>query len=155
MRSRLDLEPHHSSDQLSLFSSSRDEFAAEVLVSCDEMSAWHQKNWLSFDPLTMTEFNEPERMEVLFLKALAHSGLSDSYIERLLSAGLRKPYRYDPGETFFSFADFHWITIPPEPDPAAIAVEYIEDLADQKEWDELREFQKKIAAVLAGEEPNA
>jgi hypothetical protein len=125
------------------------------MVSYDEMAAWHQKNWLSFAPFTLSEFNEPERMEVLFLRGLARSGLSDAYIENLLRAGLQKPYCYDPCETFYSFGDQCWISVPPEPDPANITEEYIDELAELKEWDKLRELQKKVAVILeAAEQPS-
>lgn len=122
---------------------------AAVLVSYDEMAAWYRKHWLSFDPGTITEFHESQQMEVAFIKGLAHSGLSDAYIDRLLAAGLEKPYCYDPRDTFFSFADYGWKGLPPEPDPATTVCDYIEERVEMKDWDELKELQKKICNALA------
>jgi hypothetical protein len=88
-------------------------------VSVDEMNSWFHKNWLSFDPSATTEYSERERIEVLFVRGLARSGLSDAMVSRIFSAGLERRYCYDSDTTFFSFVQNRCISIPPERDPAA------------------------------------
>jgi len=114
------------------------------------MISWHRKGWLSFDPSATAEYSEKERVEVLFIKGLAHSGISDAMIHRLLSASLESPYCYDPSTTFFSFVLNRWITLPPELDPLDVTAEYIDGLAAAEDWEALRELRNRIAAALEG-----
>jgi|WetSurMetagenome_2_1015567.scaffolds.fasta_scaffold366257_2 hypothetical protein len=132
------LSPRHSLAlfQPSLFRMTPEEFAANTSVSLDEMKLWNEKGWLSFDPFIINEFDERERLEVLFIKALAHSGLSYAMINNLLF-GLKKPFCYDPEETFFSFAKESWITLPKESEGADMAHEGIKAFARNDVWDEL------------------
>jgi hypothetical protein len=91
---------------------------------------------------------------VLFIKGLAHSGLSDAMVNRLLSAGLERPYCYAPSTTVFSFCQNRWISLPLAPDPAEIAYEYINELATNEDWPALRELQERINQVLANVDPH-
>jgi hypothetical protein len=132
------LSPRHSLAlfQPTLFRMTPEEFTANTSVSLDEMKVWNEKGWLSFDPFTIDEYDERERLEVLFIKALAHSGLSYAMINNLLF-GLKKPFCYDPEETFFSFAKESWVTLPKEPAGAEMAREEINAFARNEVWDEL------------------
>lgn len=142
-----ELAPRHLSAQLSLFPSTREQFIAEMFVSADEMGLWHRKGWLSFDPLTVDRYDEQERVEVLFIKGLTCSGLSDAMIIRILSS-LKKPFCYDPSTTFFSFAENRWISLPPERDQVDVTNEYLNDRIDAEDWDALRIMQNKISQAL-------
>jgi hypothetical protein len=129
------------------FKQSSDEFITEMRVSIDELSRWRANGWLSFDPVLLREFDEKERIEVLFLKSVVRFGLSDSMINRILS-GLGKPYCYDPKETFFSFERETWITLPPKPDPKEFVSEGIESLIENEEWEELKSLKDRIFEVI-------
>jgi len=133
--------------QPTLFRMSLEEFTAHTSVSLDEMKRWNEKGWLSFDPDMIKHYDERERVEVLFIKALARSGLSDAMIHRLLS-GLRKPYCYDPETTFFSFAKEEWITLPTEPDRAGTVHEGIEALIENEAWEDLAALKERISEVM-------
>ena len=149
-----ELAPRHSSTQLTLFPSTREAFVAETFISADEMESWHRKGWLSFDPLQVDRYDAPERVEVLFIKGLSRSGLSDAMINRILNS-LERPYRYDPSETFFSFLENRWIGLPPEPDPADVTGHYLAELVKAEDWESLRELQCKISEALdAAENPD-
>lgn len=143
------LHPRHASALLqpTLFRSTREQFVARTSVSVDEMEGWHRKGWLSFDPLTVAEYDEKEFLEVLFIKALARFGLSDAMVERLL-AGLEKPYCYDPLATFYSFAEESWINLPPERDPADVTHEYVDNLVAEEEWAELEILGETISEAM-------
>jgi hypothetical protein len=132
------LSPRHALAlfQPTLFRMTPEEFTANTSVSLDEMKLWNEKGWLSFDPYTIDEYDERERLEVLFIKALAHSGLNYAMINNLLF-GLKKPFCYDPEETFFSFAKESWITLPKETGDVEMAREGISAFARNAEWDEL------------------
>jgi hypothetical protein len=141
------LAPRHASNQLTLFPLTRDELIAEMSVSADEMCAWHRKAWLSFDALAIDRFDEPERIEVLFIKGMTRSGLSDAMINSILSS-LEKPYSYDPYKTYFSFVENRWISLPPERDPADVTNDYFNELIATEKSDVLRELQLKVSEVL-------
>jgi len=137
--------------QATLFKSTEDEFVAQTAVSVDVMAAWHVKGWLSFAPENLAEYDDKERHEVLFVKGLAHSGLSDAMIDRLL-AKLSKPYCYDPARTTYSFVEERWIGLPPEPDPFDVVLEhmdeYLEVLVMDENWNDLRSLHEQIGEML-------
>lgn len=147
------LDQHSLQQSLFFFTLSRDELAASLMVSCDEMTAWYKKDWLSFDPATMTDFGQPQQAEVAFITGLARSGLSDAYIDRLLSAGLEKPYCYDPNDTLFSFAEHRWVGIPSPPHRDDLVDEFLDELIEFEDWERLTQLQEKIAAALTAAAP--
>ncbi|MCE5264843.1 MAG: hypothetical protein LLG97_15095 [Deltaproteobacteria bacterium] len=132
------LSPRHSLAlfQPTLFRMNPEEFTAHTGVSLDEMRLWNEKGWLSFDPFQIDEFDERERQEVLFIRALARSGLSYAMVNNLLF-GLKKPFCYDPEETFYSFAKDSWVTLPKEQPGAEMSREGIRALPVNAVWDEL------------------
>jgi len=144
-----ELAPRHSGAlcQGSLFVSTREEFIAKVFASVDEMSSWRLKGWLSFDPLTLAQYDEKERVEVQFIEGLARSGLSNAMIDRMLS-NLEKPYCYDSSTTFFSFVENRWIGLPPAQDPAEVTREYLNELVVNQDWGALRELHNEISQTL-------
>ena len=143
---------HSSLHQKTLFPTrSIVEFEAETAVSTDEMSRWYDKEWLSFDPSALNEFDEPQWVEVEFVKGLVRSGLSDEWIGKLLSK-LEKPYCYDPKNTFYSFADQSWKTVPRIPEPEEVIEEsldsYLQGLADAEEQKRLLEIRETLDDLL-------
>lgn len=122
-----------------------EEFIARTTVSLDEMKLWHERGWLSFDPCTIDEYDEREWMEVRFIRAMARFGLSCAMIDNLLF-GLKRPFCYDPEETFYSFADESWITLPKKPDRTETTLIGIQAFARNEAWDELeKELLRKRA----------
>jgi len=124
----------------------REEFIADMSVSADQMGSWHRKEWLSFNPLTLADYEEKERFEVIFIRGLTRSGLSDAMINGMLSS-LEKPYCYDPSKPFFPFVENRWISLP-EQDPADVTNKYVDELVETQDWDALRELRKKISQAL-------
>ena len=70
-------------------------------------------------------------------------------VNRILSAGLEKPYCYDPSTTFFSFCQNRWISLPLAPDHEDIVSEYINELVAEENGPVLRELQERITRALA------
>src|SRR5438552_1468778 len=144
-----DLAPRHCGAlyQEALFISTLEEFIAEISVSEDELCSWHRKRWLSFNILTLAQYDEREHVEVHFIKGLARSGLSDAMMSRMLSS-LEKPYCYDPSKTFFSFVENRWIGLPREQDHADVVIDYLHELVETQDWRALRELRTKISLAL-------
>lgn len=143
---------HSSLHQKTLFpTKSIAAFETETAVSTDEMKRWHDNEWLSFDPFALNEFDESHWIEVKFLKGLVRSGLSDEWINKLLSK-LEKPYCYNPKNTFYSFADKSWKTIPRIPEPEEVIEEsldsYLQGLADVQEQERLLEIRETVDDLL-------
>jgi len=144
--------PCSSSSQKTLFPfKSVEQFEIETAVSSDQMTRWHKKGWLSFDPSSTSRFDEPHWVEVDFVKGIARSGLSDEWIDTLLSK-LRAPYCYDSKRTFYSFAEQSWKTVPTIPEPEEVTEEivdeYLQDLAEAEELDALLGMRETIDDLL-------
>jgi len=145
---------HSSLHQKTLFpTKSIAAFEMETAVSADEMKRWHDKEWLSFDPSALGEFDEAQWIEVEFVKGLVRSGLSDEWIGKLLSK-LERPYCYAPKNTFYSFAVQSWKTMPGIPEPEEVIEEsldsYLQDLADSEDRERLLEIRGTIDDLLEG-----
>jgi hypothetical protein len=97
--------------ELDLFSVKRDAYLAAARVSLDDLARWRANGWISFDATDLDELSEPLCNELVFIRNLARSGLSDHQIGALL-AKLEAPYQYDPGRTAYSFA-YGWVQPPP------------------------------------------
>ncbi len=137
--------------QPTLFPSAMEEFVVEMGVSQDEMKRWCATGWLAFDPDTIRICDEAQRTEVQFVQALVRFGFSDAMVSRLL-ATLRKPYCYDPRETFYSFSRQGWVTVPPEPDPTTLVVDGIEAMIQEEQWSELEVIRDRIEEAMKDHE---
>lgn len=149
------LDPNPLQPSLFSFTLSRDEVAAMLMVPCDEMTAWYKNDWLSFDPSEIMDFSLSQRTEVAFMKDLARSGLSGAYVKRLLSAGLEKPYCYDPQDTLYSFGEHRWVARQSLPDPDDLIERFLDDLIELEDWERLTQLQEKISAALATANPQS
>lgn len=118
--------------QRTLFPEARDGFLARIRLSLDELERWQERGWLSFDARSMTELDEPETTEILFVRNLAHSGLPDAIINTMLET-LPKPYSYDPLATAFNFIH-GWVALPPfdEEDVDRFMDDYLEEWTKAK-----------------------
>lgn len=137
--------------QRSLFTMNLEELESTTKVSADEMRRWRDQGFLAFDPREVTAFDERHRVELEFVAAVVRSGLGDAWVESLL-AQLRKPYCYDPNQTFYSFSHRRWVTLPPQKDTEELIDQYLAELADGENWSTLRELRDRIEDMLPHEE---
>ena len=93
-------------------------------VKLSDAKRWLKNGWLSFDPSDNYEWKRAEIRELCFVRNIARSGLSTKQISRMLEE-LKKPYRYDPIRTAYSFSE-GWVEAPPA-DPE----EFIDDLIER------------------------
>jgi len=144
-----DLPPRHALalTQNCLFTMGLDEFEASAQVSGDEMQRWRERGFLSFDPRVVVAFDDRHRIEVEFIAALVRSGLGDAWIEEILG-GLRKPYCYNPAQTFYSFSHRRWITLPPAQKAQEVIIHQLATLARAEEWIVLRDLRDRIEGML-------
>jgi len=98
---QLDLFPHETARDL-----------ARAGVSPDDVARWKAIGWLSPDTAAGQTMHTPEFYEVVFVRSIARSGLSDQQITTLLDE-LPKPYCYDPLLVAYSFA-LGWVQRPPD-----------------------------------------
>lgn len=152
------LRPRHAVaiDQGMLFPVALETFEVQAGVSADEMARWHKRGWLSFAPAERAQLDDREWHEVRFVAAVARSGLSDAWIDRLL-AKLPKPYCYDPGATLFCFATDSWVQLPKQPESLSEEPEfdvseeldgYLNGLAADGDWSSLRAIRDDIDSLL-------
>ncbi len=140
--------------QLDLFEKTRDELLAIARISLDELERWRAKGWISFDASNLNTMAERLFNEVIFIRNLARSGLSDVQIATLL-ADLEPPYRYHPTRTAYSFA-YGWVQPPPILDEDEVNAfvrahlpKWIDDKARLGEIDILKELQSKLFSAIA------
>jgi len=129
-------------------------FEIETGVSRDEMSRWADKGWLSFEPASVEEYDEPQWGEVEFVKPVVRSGLSDEWIDTLLSK-LESPFCYNSKRTFYSFTDQSWKTVPTIPEPEETVDEYLQGLADDEHWDALLDIAERVNGLLGDRAQNS
>ncbi len=97
--------------ELDLYSMERDRYLAAAGVSLDDLDRWCDKGWISFDARGVDQLSTHMAHEVVFIRNLVQSFLSDAQIDALLKK-LEKPYQYDPTRTAYSFA-YGWVQPPP------------------------------------------
>ncbi len=144
------LDCAHFRDQPTLFGDLTlplEQIEVETRVSRDELTRWHERGWLSFNPEEMTTFDIPERAEIRFVEKIARFGLCDEWVTKFLS-GLPKPYCYDAEDTFYSFSFSSWVTVRSVEEELD---EYLQTLASEGEWDTLRSIQETISDLLEDE----
>ena len=73
------------------------------------MARWREMGWISFDAAALEILEDNEFAEMVFVRDVAQSGLSDAFITELLSQ-LPKPYSYSPMTTAYHF-NWGWVQV--------------------------------------------
>lgn len=137
--------------QRCLFTSRFEDVLVRLQISADDVVRWHAKGWLSFDGQNITEvddFNDPREWELIVVRDIVRSGLSDAQIESVFSR-LPKPYALDPSRLVFSFRHGWVAAVPPqEPDPDEIIAENLDSWLEDCDEDRLRQLQIRIDGLL-------
>lgn len=95
--------PSQVGAQFSLFPDELDNVLARARVSLEDMAQWQELGWISYDVSTRQTLEGHEIAEMVFVRNLARSGLSNAFVSELLGE-LAKPYAYPPLTTAYSFA---------------------------------------------------
>lgn len=121
--------PSPVSAQFSLFPEERDDALAQARVSVEDMAQWQALGWISYDVSTRQTLEYHELAEMLFIRNLARSGLSNAFISELLGE-LTTPYSYPPMTTAYSFA-LGWVEAV-IPDMDSLVKNHLESWAQEK-----------------------
>jgi hypothetical protein len=134
-----------------LFKQGSEDIPPRAQVSADELRRWHSNGWLSFDFSATTKFDafgDPRIWEVLVVRDIVRSGLSDAQVEYLLQL-LPKPYTFNPDRLAFSFCHGWVEAVPPEaPDIDAMIDDHLDSWLEGCDNERLSELQSKISALL-------
>ncbi len=101
--------PTQVPNQLKLFPDLRDDVLAKARVSIDDMARWQQLGWISYDVTALETLEDYQAAEMVFVRDLARSGLTDALITEMLGE-LPKPYAYSPSTTAYNFS-YGWVEV--------------------------------------------
>ena len=90
-------------DQLSLFPELTAKTLANARVSYDEAERWRDLGWVSSDVAAFEQLLDNQVAELIFVRNIARSGLTDAQINALF-AELPRPYEYRSDHTAYCFA---------------------------------------------------
>jgi hypothetical protein len=137
--------------QRCLFTTSFQRVLVEMRISPDEVAAWHDRGWLSFDGADnpeLDDLDDPRIWQLTVVRDITRSGLSDAHVEYLLQQ-LPKPCAVNPDRLAFSFR-YGWVEAaePEEPDSAAIVEEHLDTWLGDRDQEQLRELRDRITELL-------
>jgi len=140
--------------QQSLFRVPFDAVLPDLRVSADELVRWRRNGWISFELAGVSEVNDcddPHVWEIIFIRDIVRSGLSDGQIVWLLSRCPR-PFTFDPDRIVFSFR-YGWVmpaeVEPSEPEsPDDIIEENLDAWLEERDAERLAELRMKIDDLL-------
>jgi len=139
--------------QASLFPEDVHDVLARLKISSDDLARWHQYGWVSFGTNTADHLEPAQIDELVFVRDVVRSGLSDALLKMLFEQ-LPKPLAADPDRIAFSFT-YGWVlpTLTSEPDLDGYVEDnvdtWLEQLAEEGQIARLTELRDKIEELLA------
>lgn len=138
--------------QRTLFPLPTDQRLPDHDVSPDEIKAWYKRGWISFDIDRLTQIDQPEDLEISFVRNIARSGLPIHTVNELLSK-LEDPYSYDPVATAYHFV-YGWVESKPE-DAFELIDRHLSDWIEQRvadgDFERLQELRDQLDDCLPEE----
>ena len=114
--------------QQSLFQTTLKDELVRLRISADELARWHSSGWVSFDGSTdfrLNEHDDPRIFELIFVRDVSRSGLSDSQLKYLFDQ-LPKPFAFNPDRIAYSFR-YGWVEIIPTEPPENMIEDHIDE----------------------------
>ncbi len=139
------------SDQMSLFQIRLKDMLARLRVSTDTIAKWHAEGWVSIngsEDIVLNESDDPRVFEILFVRDVVRSGLSEAQIKYIFSM-LPKPFAFNPKTITFSFK-YGWVEVMPPKDPTTHIEEVLEAELSRDGPSRLEELRDWIDELLAG-----
>ena len=117
----------------------------ECRVRSEDLRAWRERGFLSFDPEPGGRFQTAHLAEVMFLKGILNLGLPDESVHRLLKP-LDQPYAYQPMTTVCCFTSGRWYGLDPgcEPNLAVSRWEFWRRVVREDSLENLHEVRDAI-----------
>ncbi|MCF7816809.1 MAG: hypothetical protein K9M54_02905 [Kiritimatiellales bacterium] len=106
------------SGQLSLFPTAPRELCKALGLPWWTAIQLHKEGFISFDPDSIPELNEPQMAELSFVGSLVAANCSPEALQDLLS-GLTKPYCYSHRKIYYYWPSKTWKPIPELPEEAS------------------------------------
>lgn len=138
--------------QPTLFPEDIHDVLARLKVSPDELGRWHQLEWMSFDATSAERLEPAQFDELVFVRDVVRSGLSDAVL-RILFEQLPRPLAADPDRITYSFTH-GWVqpVLTSEPDPGELVDAnvdaWFEQLAEEGQMGRLIELRARIEQLL-------
>ena len=134
-----------------LFRSPFQKALVKMHISADEVARWHVRGWLSFgikDTCELDDFDDPRVSELIIIRDVLRSGLSDAQIECLLD-GLPRPISMDPDRLAYSF-HHGWVEAIPaeEPKPEVVIEECLGSWLEDGDRERLVELRDRIEQMI-------
>ncbi len=134
-----------------MFPQPLNDFLIATGTSCEQLQGWHTRKWLSFQPEAECLYDAWHYEEVMFIKALADSGIGELVIEHLLDK-LAAPYQYPALSTAYCFGREQWVRVRGEPDIGQIIDEnfdsWLSDLAEAGDTNRLMDVSERLSDLL-------
>ena len=135
--------------QQSLFQTTLKDELVRLRISADELSRWYSSDWVSFDgstDLRLNEHDDPRILELIFVRDISRSGLSDSQLKYLFDQ-LPKPFAFDPDRIAYSFR-YGWVEIVQTEPPENMIEDHIYEWLEMIDTERLQELQEQISKLL-------
>lgn len=138
--------------QLTLFRHSMDVALANAGVSRDEMRRWHRRGWLSFDyqPIDVQTYDDPQINELLFVRDVVRSALSDVQIRQVLRQCPR-PLYYHPDFLVYHFR-YGLVECLPQPSTDDLIGNDLDTWLENQDRDTLTALREQIDEMLQAQE---
>lgn len=120
---------------------------AGIQVSLDEARRWHERGWF---PFALDDQLHPLAVNHLrFVRDVVRSGLEDAQVAHLMGR-LPKGILTGPERTTYSFS-YGWVEATQQEAETLDLDEAIDQLAENEDWDRLRELRDQIDCCLEDE----
>ena len=105
--------------------------------------------WLSFDPESISELNEGQEAELIFLGSLVVAGCDNAMLEQMLH-DLKKPYQYSLERIFYDWRKNQWSVLPSMTslEPEEFLREWLDELVEQENEKQLQQIEQLVAKAL-------
>jgi hypothetical protein len=120
-------------------------------IGLNWMAALHlyDQGLLSFNPSTERNLLESQMAELKLVGSLVVAGCDDLMLRHLLR-GLTKPYQYRQDMIYYDWASQEWrlLPLPEDIDRSQFFQEWLDELVDQGELDELKALEASVRTAL-------
>ena len=137
-------------NQLNLFPIISREVCERIGLNWLSAIELYNMGFLSFDPTGKETLDTFEETELLFLGSLVVGGCDKDMLKFILKK-LKKPYQYQIDKIYYCWSSKEWLLLPKENefDNYSIVEEWIEELEDEKDIEQLEELMDIVESALS------
>ncbi len=137
--------------QRNLFSRNPKEVCAQIGLQWFAAMNLYADGYLSVSPDIITDLDDGQEAELLFVGTLAVWANDHVLLDRLL-LGLQKPYCYRLDQIWYDWRKHEWQAFPEpeETDPETVLNEWLDTLASEGNIEQLRYLKEQIETTIEG-----